>query len=669
MKISLEWLNDYIPITESAQDLAEMLNNIGFEVESIEKTASGDVIDLEVTSNRGDCLGFIGIAREIAAATGGELTLPKLNGETVKADISKMVSVKIAAPELCSRYTARIIRGVKVAPSPDWLKNRLEALGQRSVNNVVDATNYAMLETGQPPHAFDLAKIADGKIIVRKAKKGESITAIDSTNCKLDENMLIIADTSGAIAIAGVMGGLETEVSDSTVDILLEDAGFDPVSVRTTARTFAINSEAAYRFERIVDTENIDWASQRTAELIVKAAGGEIVEGVVDCYPKKQKPKTAQVRLSRVSKLLGIDIPKETAMKILAGLCFEPKDDGDVITCSVPSWRADIYREADLIEEIGRMYGYDKIGTRDKINIKVVGKNKRVRLCNDIASAISGMGFYETINVTFTNEKTAKLITGQNSKNLLAVKDVTRKSDNVLRNSLLGSLMEVLKGNYNSGNRNIRIYEIANVFSKNDDGNRGESTKLSLLCDCDFQILRAAIEKTIRAACRKAAIEIAPAKKLWAKAGADIIVDGRTIGDAGVVSDKIVSAFGIKDAQVCAAEIDFDALLAMDNEVIKTAPLAKFPAIERVLSLIVDEQVQWSQIAEAINSNAPAELEQTNFEGIYRGKPIEPGKKSVTVSMLFRDADGTLKHETVDGWENQIVEQLKQKTSAQLRST
>ncbi|GAH67659.1 unnamed protein product, partial [marine sediment metagenome] len=265
-------------------------------------------------------------------------------------------------------------------PSPDWLRRRLEAVGLRSVNNVVDATNYAMMETGQPPHAFDYAKIADGKIIVRKTIAGERLTSIDGTQCDLNTDMLVIADAQGPVAVAGVMGGLDTEVSETTTTILLEDAYFDPVSVRTTSRRLALPSEAAFRFERTVDIEMVDWASKRTAQLITQVAGGKVAKGVVDIYPKKLEQKEVTLRLSRLSRLLGIEVPCEEVLRILSALSFKPKVEDDLIMCSVPSWRSDVYREVDLIEEVARVYGYNKVPTERKIKIEVVPVDTRQKL-------------------------------------------------------------------------------------------------------------------------------------------------------------------------------------------------------------------------------------------------------------------------------------------------
>ncbi|MCX5633467.1 MAG: phenylalanine--tRNA ligase subunit beta [Phycisphaerae bacterium] len=670
MKISLNWLKDYVQITESAEQLSEIMSNLGFTTESIEKFGDDTVIDFEITSNRGDCLSHIGIAREIAAATGRELKLPKIEYEAAKKDVSKLVSVEINAPSLCGRYTAMIIEDVKVGPTPAWMTTRLEAIGLRSVNNVVDATNYAMMETGQPPHAFDYDKIRGAKIIVRKAKKGEKLVSIDGTQCTLEPDMLIIADAKDPVAIAGVMGGIETEVSNSTKNILLEDASFSPPSVRTTSRKLSLPSEAAYRFGRIVDIQKIDWAAQRTAQLIVKVAGGKIVEGIVDAWPIKPQTQKVELRLSRLNKLLGIDVPPQKAFDILNALKFEPKKiDSDKIACTVPSWRPDVSREADLIEEVGRVYGYDKVGVREKISIKIAPVDKRQQVINSASDYLNGCGFYEAITTSFSDEKNSKLIAGKGTQGHLVVQDISRKTENFLRSSLIGSLLNVVRHNYNVGNKNIRIYELADVFKRQQDGNHVEHTSLSLVCDNDFGILKGTVCGLIKAIDRDADIVFKPAQLHWAKAGAEILVNGANIGSAGVLNDEVIEGFDIKANQICAAELVFDSLLEMDRPIVKMKPLPKFPAIVRDLSLIVDEQIQWVQLEQIIRSNSPQELEEIKFEGIYRGKPIPAGKKSVTVSLCFRDEDGTLKHEIVDQWEGRIVSSLSSTVGAEIRKS
>ncbi len=667
MKVSVNWLKDYVQIDKTTDQLADMLSNLGFNTEGIEYPDGDVIIDIEVTSNRGDCLSHIGVAREIAAATGQTLNIPRIKFAKDTSDISEFTTVAVDAPDLCSRYTARIITGIKVGPSPEWIKKRLEALGVRSVNNVVDATNYAMMETGQPPHAFDYDKLKGKQIVVRKAIKGERIVSIDGTECDLDENMLVIADDKGPVAVAGVMGGLETEVSDTTTTILLEDAHFDPVAVRTASRKFAINSEASFRFERYVDTERIDWASQRTAQLIIEAAGGRVVKGLADAYPAKAQCPQITMRLSRLNKLLGIDIEPQTAVGILTGLGFAPALDGDTVTCTSPTWRHDIHREVDLIEEVIRCYGYDKIPIDSKIRIKVAPPDKREKFSCKVRQFLSGCGLYETISVSFTDADTAAAFSGS-QKGHLAVRDASRKSANLLRQTLIGSLLKVLRTNYNTGNIPCRIFELADTFKPSEAELPDERTKLALVMDADFRQMRGVIEQLVAAVNSRAKVGIEPADMPWADSAGEIIADGKVLGYAGIVSKKTAAKLDLPDIEICAAEIDFTDLLALQAQAVTARPLPRFPSIVRDLSLVVDETVSWADITGTINSKATAELQNVNFIGIYRGKPIEQGRKSVTVSLVFRDAEGTLKHDTVDKFENDILDELKNKLGAQLRT-
>jgi len=671
MKILLNWLRDYIDIDDSAERVSEILSDVGFPCEGIEYVDKDAVIDVEVTSNRGDCLGYIGIARELAAATGKEVKTHSVELDESEREAAQFSTVDIHEPELCPRYTARIIEGVKVAPSPDWLRKRLEAIGLRSVNNVVDATNYAMMETGQPPHAFDYAKIDQGMIIVRRAAAGERLVSIDGTQCELDPDMLIIADGKGPVAIAGVMGGLETEVSDTTTTILLEDASFDPVSVRTTSRKLTLPSEASFRFERIVDIEQVDWASQRTAQLITNVAGGRVARGVVDIYPGKPEKKDVTLRLSRSTKLLGIEIPLSRAVEILAALKFSPSVAGDIVTCTVPSWRSDIYREVDLIEEVARVHGYGAVPTERKIKIEVVPIDPRQQLSQTIGTYLNGCGYYETVNVSFVDRSSADLFVGGGDQQHLGVKDESRKSANLLRRTLLGSLLGVLKTNLNAKNVPCRIYELADVFAPAPDREGGlpiETAKLTLVCDGDFRDLRGTVEGLIRSMNRDATVTFDPFDLVWAQAGAAVRVNGEALGSAGMVSKAIREKYDFKDVSPCATELDFERLMALSGGVVAVKPIPKYPSVQRDLSLIVEEGIRWGDIEKAVHCEAPAELENIRFVGVYRGKGIAGGKKSVTLSLRFRDDDGTLTHESVDRFEADIVRRLMDAVAAELRT-
>jgi phenylalanyl-tRNA synthetase beta chain len=550
------------------------------------------------------------------------------------------------------------------------MQRRLEAVGMRSVNNVVDATNYAMMETGQPPHAFDYATVEDRKIIVRQAVVGERIVSIDGTQCDLAPEMLVIADARRPVAIAGVMGGLQTEVGDATTTILLEDAYFDPVCIRTTSRRLALPSEASFRFERIVDIEKIDWASQRTAQLIVQLAGGRVAKGVVDAYPRRPARQEVSVRLSRVSKLLGIEVPAEQVLRILSALYFEPRLHDGTVLCTVPTWRSDIGREVDLIEEVIRVYGYDKVPTRRRIQIEATAPDPRQKLAGAVGSFLNGCGFYETVTVGFVDRPTADLFRPAGAPEPLFVRDVTRKGSNLLRQSLLGSLLGVLQTNVNAKNLPCRLYEIGDTFVPSEVRNAlpEERTKLGVVTDDGLRLLRGAVEGLIHNISRTAEVEFVPAELVWAQVGAQVVVNGQPVGAAGVFSDAICARFDFKDLRPCGAELDFGLLLELQGAPARIRPIPRFPAVERDLSLVVAEETRWSDIVQAIRRSAPAELEEIQFVDIYRGKGIAPGMKSLTLSLRFRDEDGTLTHEAVDGYQTVILENLRQAAGAQLRT-
>ncbi len=669
MKVLLSWLKDYVDIELSAQEVAEILSNRGFPYEGIEQLDNDAVIDVEVTSNRGDCLGYIGVARELAAATGKELKLPKVELAESSKPASEFASVEIREPELCQRYTARIIEGVKVGPTPDWMRKRLEAIGMRSVNNVVDATNYAMMETGQPPHAFDCKKLFGGKIIVRKAEAGEQIISIDGSKCELTPDMLVIADATSPVAVAGVMGGLDTEVSDATTTVLLEDAFFSPLSVRTTSRNLSLPSEAAFRFCRIVDIENIDWASKRTAQLMIQVSGGKAAKGVIDAYPGKPKSKQATLRLARLKKLLGIEVPNNTVIQILTRLGFEPKQNGEQIICSVPTWRSDVYREADLIEEVARVYGYDRIPTENAITIEVSPTDTRKKTIDAIGTYLTGCGFYETVTISFIDSRDAELFAQNEDKRHLSVKDVTRTGTNLLRQSVLPSLFGVIKTNHNVGNTPCRLFEIADTYIPAEAGKLpAEKTRLTITCDSDFRDIKGVVDGLLKTIASDAVVKFEPCEINWAQAGVKVIANNKLGGLIGMASQQVLDRFDFKNITICGAELDLEQLLALHAGSIKVKQLPKFPAIKRDLSLLVNEDVVWADIEASVNKKAPAELEELQFMDIFRGKSIPQGKKSVTLSLWFRDADGTLTHETVDGFQAEILKSLIESLGAELRT-
>src|SRR5688572_7648221 len=369
MNISLEWLRDFLPKPVDAGAAADALIRGGFPVENIVQRGEDTVLDVEVTSNRGDCLSHVGVAREMSALLNvpfkSEQSRPAETGPPVK----DVTSVVIEARDLCPHYVARVIRGVKSCPSPAWMVRRLEGVGLRSINNVVDVTNYVMFEMGQPLHAFDFDRLRGKKIIVREARLGEKITSIDGHERRLAAGMLVIADAERPVALAGVMGGIDSEVSGATVNVLLESARFDPLSVRKTARALAMKSDSSYRFERGIDPTLPERASLRAAQLIVEVAGGELLSGSAVAGESGHRPKQLALRLSRLKQVLGVDLPAQDAVTALARLQLSPTLSGDTIHVTVPSWRLDLNLEIDLVEEVARVIGYDRVPVRDEIAI------------------------------------------------------------------------------------------------------------------------------------------------------------------------------------------------------------------------------------------------------------------------------------------------------------
>ena len=411
MKVSLNWLTDYVDVgAVSAAELAEVFTNIGLCCDAIDQTDSDVVFDLEVTSNRPDCLGHIGVARELAAALDLELKLPDLSALPAEGPaVEELTSVDVQDPDLCPRYTARVIRGVKIGPSPGWMVERLEAMGIRSINNVVDVTNYVLLEYSQPLHAFDQDLLNEGRIIVRRALDGEVLVSIDETTCKLGEDMLVIADAKQAVAVAGIMGGLASQVCPETTNVLLESAQFDPLATRRAARALSLMSESSYRFERGVDPVGVDAASVRACQLILETAGGELAKGVVDVWAEAHEAATVALRPDRCRKLLGVDVDDQAQAEVLSRLGLEPKLARGRITCTIPSHRPDLTREVDLIEEVARLHGYDRIPTHGQVTHKVIGMSAEERARRELRSVLAGAGFDEAVTFSFIDDEEARL--------------------------------------------------------------------------------------------------------------------------------------------------------------------------------------------------------------------------------------------------------------------
>ena len=668
MRISLNWLTDYVDVAAvPVKDLATILTDIGLNCEEIIETPTDIVLDLEVTSNRPDCLGHLGVAREAAAVLGKAFTPPALadvpeNGP----DVAGLAEVIVEAADLCPRYTARVLQGVKIGPSPQWLVERVEAAGLRSINNVVDVTNYVLMEYSQPLHSFDYDKLEGRKIIVRRGRAGEVMVSIDETTCRLDEDMLVIADAEKAVAIAGVMGGLATEVDDATTNVLIESAQFDPLATRRTSRKLALMSESNYRFERGVDPVGLDRASLRACEMILDLAGGTLARGVVDVWASPFEPKTVAMRPARCNALLGIDVPTERQVEILDRLGLAPRSDGGKIVCTIPPHRADLEREADLIEEVARVQGFDSIPVCPHVTHAVTDEGPAQRTRRQVGLLLTAAGFDEAITYTFSDTAEAEMF---GFERLITVDETVRKTNNVLRPTLWPSLLRACKTNQDAGNGAVSLFELAAVFPSGRGQLPDEKVELALVTTRDLRDLRGAIETLLVRLAPSSAFSVRPADVvgLAPGAGADVVLGDQCVGALGQVADSVQHHYGLEHP-LCAARLDFEALLGHAQVRRIFTPLAKFPAASRDLSLVVDEPATWREIQDAIDGVDQPMRADVQYVTTFRGKPIPPGRKSVTVRLVYRSAAGTLRSEDVDEQVAAIVSVLAERVSADLRT-
>ena len=401
MILSRNWLKDYVPLPMSVEQLTDRLTLSGLNLECFHTVGDDFAIDVEVTSNRPDCLGHVGVAREVSVLWERSLTIPAAKPPAMGPDVAKLTSVTVECADLCPRYTARVIRGVKIGPSPQWLADRLRTLGIAVINNVVDISNYVMMECGQPLHTFDFKLLAGGKIIVRRAKPGEKFTAINHQTYELAPDTCVIADGEKAVALAGVMGGATSEVSDTTTDLLIESADFAQLSVRNTARRLHLHSPSSYRFERGVDPEGIDWASSRCCELILELAGGELAAGVIDVGQQPQPREQVKLRFDQLERVLGIKIPDERVRQILTALGnVETHVCDHCVKVIPPSWRADLTREIDLVEEVGRIYGYDEIPEDAGVKMVASTRSREDRVLDQVRDCVAAIGFDEAMTIS-----------------------------------------------------------------------------------------------------------------------------------------------------------------------------------------------------------------------------------------------------------------------------
>lgn len=679
MIVSKNWLAEYVQLPESVEDLTNRLTMSGLNLEEFhdvtESLSKPDVaIDIEVTSNRPDCLGHIGVAREVSVLYRTPLTIPDAKVVESAESASKVTSVSIECPDLCQEYHARVIRGVKIGPSPAWLKDRLAAVGINSVNNVVDVTNFVMMECGQPLHAFDMDKLNGQKIIVRKAKKGEIITAIDQKPYTLSGDECVIADASRPVAVAGVMGGFDTEISSSTVNVLIEAASFASMSVRATARTLKLHSPSSYRFERKVDRLWLDWASRRCCELILKVAGGTLLAGsVVAGSPPAANREPVSLRFERVGRLLGIEIPADTAVDILQRLGLKClKRDATSATFEPPSWRPDLLRECDLIEEVARIHGYDHIPTDATLPVVATARTRRERVLDMIRAQMISSGLSEALTLSFVSEDQRQMFKPLGEIAPVAVNHSSRSHENQLRQSLIPSLLQCRRQNERHGTANAELFEVARVYLSAGQGqpeNIAEPLTLSFVAGRPFVQVLGILQGMASRLMPHAVVTTRPVAmpEFTPGRGAEVLLNGKPWGWMGELHRDVLDKSDLQDA-VTMAEVRLPIVEELFEPSKSYTPIPRFPSISRDLNFVLPEAVSWEQLAGTVSESAGSLLLGTSFGGQYRGKQIEADRKSYVITCKFMAADRTLTTEEVDTVVQKVIAACEQKLTAKLRA-
>ena len=671
MIVSWNWLKEYVDLPMSLDELTERLTLTGLNLEGVEHPGDDVAIDLEVTSNRPDCLGQLGVAREIAVLWQQALKKPSASPEAKGPAVAKQTSVVVECPDLCPRYTARVIRGVKIGPSPEWLANRLRSVGIAVINNVVDISNYVMFECGQPLHTFDFAKLAGEKVIVRQSKPGEKFTAINHQEYELQPGTCVITDAKQAVALGGVMGGADTEVSDSTTDLLIEAADFAPLSVRNTARRLNLPSPSSYRFERGVDPECIDWASRRCCELILEIAGGQLCEGVIDVCEPVAARDPIKLRFTELPRILGIEIPADVVTKILVDLgCEETHTCDHCIKVIPPSWRADLTREIDLIEEIARIHGYEQIPEDAGVKMVVSTRSREDRVLEQVRDVMVSTGFYEAMTISAVDRsEVEKFQPWSKAESLTVSTPVLRRAD-CLRQTLVPSLLTSRRANEKLSNPVIELFEIANVYLPQAGKLPEQRRMLSMTSGGTFAKLKGVVELLVETIAPGQQIETteSDAPLFEAGRGSQLMLGDRVLGFLGEVSKWGLKQFELKGSTTV-VELDLGVLVDAAVPIRRVAKLSPYPPVGRDLNLVVDEKVRWADVETIVLSESDDLLESIAFQETYRdAKRLGPGKKSLLFSIQLRSAEGTLTNERADKVREKIVAKVVKQLGGELRA-
>ncbi|MBI3662811.1 MAG: phenylalanine--tRNA ligase subunit beta [Acidobacteria bacterium] len=708
MKVLFNWLKEFVAVAAPPQEVRSRLSMAGIAIESVEDSATGPVLDADLTTNRADCMSHYGIAREIAALYGLPLksVAPKLTESSVPA--SSATHVEIECPDLCGRYTARVLRGVKVGPSPDWLKQRLESLGQASINNVVDATNYVMLELGQPLHAFDLDTLTEKRIVVRRARANEKLTTLDNVERKLSPDMCMIADAARSVAVGGVMGGGETEISFFTTNVLLESAWFEPVSLRRTSKALGLRTEASTRFERGADPEMAELASRRCAELILQLAGGELLAGVVDVYPAKPAPKKIELTRKELLRVMGSDVSDREIEAVLSALGFAPvRSDampgasGSLMAaweCARPSWRQDVTREIDLIEEIARHYGFDKFPARMHPARQAAARLPHADAEDRLRERLVALGYQEIVSIPLVDPGRDALFRADSITPAKLAYPLAEDAS-TLRTSGIVNMLQALEWNINRGQRNLRLFEIGRAYELR-NGTPVETRILTLgasglareksihesACEFSFADLKGDLDSLGELLggfvwdsgapswlhpARSARLSLSSViLSESAEGGRATDLSSCASGHAGQLTRRFAEKFKLRQ-DVFLAELPFDRLceaLEAACTRIHYEPIPRFPAVERDFSLVLADGVTFADVAEKIRALAIPEIASIEAGDLFRGGAIPDGKYSLLVRVVFQSHDATLTESRLSDFSARIISTLEKDLSASLRT-
>ncbi|MBX3444795.1 MAG: phenylalanine--tRNA ligase subunit beta [Planctomyces sp.] len=664
MIVSWKWLQDYVRPALGPEETADRLTMAGMNLESIEPRGDDFAIDLEITSNRPDCLGHLGIAREIGVVCGAAYAEPAAAPPASAAPVDGVTRVDVDCPDLCPQYIARVIRGVKVGPSPEWLRLRLETIGVAPVNNIVDVTNYVLFECGQPLHAFDFDRLDGGRIVVRRAQAKEQLEAIDHRTYTLTDAMCVIADARRPVAIGGVMGGAATEVGTATKNILIEAAAFLPSSIRATARALSLHSPSSYRFERGLDPERVDWASRRCCELILQVAGGELLSGAATAAaPAVRAAEPIVFRFARVPRILGIDIDEARCLEILAALGLErvAHRPGVDSTWRSPSWRRDLTREIDLIEEVARIEGYHHIPEDATLPTAVVVSRPDDQVRQRVQQVLAAAGFFETVTFSFTADAAALLFEPPGSAPALQIAPAAGEYGSRLRQSLLPSLILARRENERRGTLNAELYEISRVFLGLDAADPAtQPLRLGIASGRSFRELKGVLEGVAQRVHPGARVSARPLEcpGFVAGRGAELLLDGRPWGWMGELDRQgHPSLAELKLREACTvAEVGVSPLVDIAAHERRQTPLPEHPAVARDLNFVLDDTVSWESLDELVRQSAGTALESVEFLDQYSGKQIPAGKKSYVLSLTYRAADRTLTGAEVDASQAAVLE-------------